>query len=192
MTVTTSLLPAPSPSPLDPADIRGVLLPPAPVLQPSSHKTACSVSPHTLFRTSAPPWESHWLLVFHLTLNPNIQDPSGFGLLPTHISILTLSLYHICLSPINAMLVPSSAIPWMWDRPTPSTTGLHLPNPTHPQGPTLMSLFCQEVPTDFPELTFISPLPWQHLWISFSFSSDIIQWYTLLSSTLNCPSSMPI
>ena len=165
MTVVTSLLPALSPSQLDPADFEGVLLPPAPVLQPSSHKTACSVSPDTVFSTSAPPWESCWLLVFHQlqTLNPNIQDPSGFGLLPTHISILTLSLYHICLSPINAMLVPSSAIRWMWNRPTPYTTGPHLPNPTLPQGPTQTSLFCQEVPTNFSKLTFISPLPWQYL-----------------------------
>lgn len=93
-----SLLPALSPSHLVPAAFYVTLLPPS---SPSSNPITELLVLFPQVQCSVPPLLENPVDSFCFIksrLNPNTQDPSGFGLLPSHISILILSLYHIFLS----------------------------------------------------------------------------------------------
>lgn len=94
------------------------------ILQSSSHKTACSISPDTMFTVSTLPGEFCWLLLLHQvqTLNLNTQDLQDLPLLTSACSY-KCDIASLTCHPLNEELV------YLLTQLT-----LHLPNPTYPSG----------------------------------------------------------
>lgn len=143
-----------------------------------------------MFIMSAPPWESHWLLLsVKSILSVSTFRSFRIWTLTYQYSCFESPLYHIFLSPTNAIFVLSITIPRMWNWPTASH---HWPLPTKPSLFFRIQSKCSSSAKKHRLIFLISPFPDSTYYLCFSFSSDIIQPHALLSNVLNCPFRMSV